>query len=375
MAYIGDMFIGGNSNENTIGIAWLMDKTSDLNETYESEHWEIEILKNSKYIVARTDLNLDYIVQKNEGLCKTNEFLDKLSVRKSNHYQIIKPTENYFMVYKEKQKLIFECKMTDRIKINTDFKIYSIDNNGNRIKKFEYLYPKWNSVFRFYRFSMLSTNKFDAYRNLFLSLENLLSIYKPKLEKESEIKWFRRALNFAYKEKIVGKSTSDRFVKDHYINIRCRLFHGKKDGFILPHSSDSFETINCVYDDLLMIWQKFVSKILDCNFINGGMTVDGISLICKSIYDKPVIKIDMNRNGSNEELITFNSTEILDDNKHYQSTIQGKLDVSLYTSKKCNRILVCNNDTLISELKINEGIDLSGVSIFKVSNTIEILNG
>lgn len=98
--------------------------------------------------------------------------------------------------------------------------------------------------FRFYRLSQASDDLFDAFRNMYLAFELLLSAKHPK-GKEKEIEWLRRSLTSAAPDlRLASLAPSghpapvDYIVQEIYTNARLPLFHAK-DGHTYFASSVS----------------------------------------------------------------------------------------------------------------------------------------
>ena len=100
----------------------------------------------------------------------------------------------------------------------------------------------WDESFRYYRLSQTTEDLYDAYRNLFLALESILSTIEPVQLRsngksyEPESVWLRRALTKAKGlvdiVRFVPSSVTDpidHLFKDLYESKRTALFHAKKN--------------------------------------------------------------------------------------------------------------------------------------------------
>jgi hypothetical protein len=122
------------------------------------------------------------------------------------------------------------------------FSLTATDINGVPLPPSPVPQPVWDESFRYYRLSQSTDDLFDAYRNLYLGLESLLSLIRPKMKREKEGDWLRAALSaanaFAPLSKYVPPGTSDAIsylVKDLYLDHRNSVFHSKRGGATLPH--------------------------------------------------------------------------------------------------------------------------------------------
>lgn len=105
--------------------------------------------------------------------------------------------------------------------------------------------PRHHIGFRFYRLAQVTDDLYDAYRNMYLAFEVLLSSRFPKNTGEWEGDWVKRGLEAASREVVikdlVPQGTSDvaQAVLDLiYQNARLRLFHAKEGKeFYAPQDS------------------------------------------------------------------------------------------------------------------------------------------
>lgn len=93
--------------------------------------------------------------------------------------------------------------------------------------------PTHHLAFRFYRLAQASDDLYDAYRNMYLAFESLLSSRYPK-GKEFEIVWLRNSLTSAGTDlelsSLVPAATADavgHFLEAVYEGARLPLFHAK----------------------------------------------------------------------------------------------------------------------------------------------------
>lgn len=114
---------------------------------------------------------------------------------------------------------------------------------------------------RFYRLSLVSDDLFDAYRNAYLCLENLVSEKCPrvqgsngKLEKENT--WLIRGLSILLP--FYSKEYITKFVNEIYNEGRNRIFHAKfNEMFYPPHGNEQehmqkrFESLSKMLFDLI----------------------------------------------------------------------------------------------------------------------------
>ncbi len=84
------------------------------------------------------------------------------------------------MVYQENSKLVFHYNMVTVLSLRGSTSINLVDKNEKDFIKELSQQSEWNTAFRYYRMSRLSKDRYEAYRNLYLSFENILSTISKK---------------------------------------------------------------------------------------------------------------------------------------------------------------------------------------------------
>lgn len=106
---------------------------------------------------------------------------------------------------------------------------------------------QWREGYRYFRLSQTADDLFDAYRNMYLSFESLLSSIVPprtrnrgsKVRPEPDLDWFKNAYGIIKSslDECVDQGASDpvrAFYDEQYTAYRCSLFHAKSGEAILP---------------------------------------------------------------------------------------------------------------------------------------------
>jgi len=115
------------------------------------------------------------------------------------------------------------------------------DSKGNVVTQPPEPDPEWHEAFRYFRLAQTTDDLFDAFRNLYLALEALLSTLAPQrlrpdgTPSEPEGQWFHRALEAAsrlldmhrYADKDQSEATVDELFEEIYRRTRTAVFHAK----------------------------------------------------------------------------------------------------------------------------------------------------
>lgn len=244
--------------------------------------WEIVCDPMSKMLVARTKASLsrDDIVP--EGFEALQQGLDLLSARFHNHLRLGKLT-NYISLFDDNGHRVVKVVGEFDFPMRVNLTIVCQDAHGNIIPQERRSEPQWHPSFRFYRFAETTDDPFDAYRNIFLALELLLSELVPKQKNERERPWLLRALGEASKRASLSgfapeghKEPNSYIVGTQYDAIRCRLFHAKAEAgdLALPHHEPSVFIVRQRYMELARLWRHLAAVFL--NLDSGGGVITNI---------------------------------------------------------------------------------------------------
>jgi hypothetical protein len=148
----------------------------------------------------------------------------------------------------------------------------------------------WHESFRYFRISQTTGDLFDAYRNLYLAVESLLSTVAPQhlnaagVPAEGDNKWLRRALTQVHPATVdlanyavAGAANPvDAVYDDLYAGTRTRLFHSKAGRpVLLPHTLSGRENVLASLERLGRLYVDLARAVLSLQRGSGVMTYAG----------------------------------------------------------------------------------------------------
>lgn len=283
MASINQIVLGGLGSTGPNGlpyrsaISYNLRQPSTLSLIDMVNGWEIEIQKDSTTIVARLEEPLSREAVVTTGMECIQRFLDLVSFERSIHIELAKVGDAHTVLYDQDAQYVLERYGTSDFSMEMEFTAVVCDKNGNEIPPPPQPPAVWLPALRFYRLSQSSSNLYEAYRNLWLGLETLLSALQPIVKKEKEGAWLRRALTY-----VAGKvdlfpflpsscsNVVDYLMDEQYVAMRCYLFHAKPDPSIGAPSIPSPEKTAFAYAELLRIWREIAQHLLGVRSQGGG---------------------------------------------------------------------------------------------------------
>jgi hypothetical protein len=156
----------------------------------------------------------------------------------------------------------------------------------------------WHPSHAYFRRSQLTNDLHEAYRNLFLAFEALLSEVYPWSLGLREATWLKNALEYVAEgygvdlSQFVGGSGGNpyrRFVKEQYRARRCALFHAKlSEGPALPGDIGTRDELAAATHRLGRLYVQFAQFITGAGFAGGGMTYVAFESMVKGLAGSPL---------------------------------------------------------------------------------------
>ena len=246
MAKLGQIPLIDRSSGKFAGAAFLLSRRSPLSYSISFDNGAIvELRSNNNYVVAR----LGFIARADDALQSGHEIiqhaLDHLSITGESSLTIRDSSDEYFIWWLENhQKIVLRAVSTTILNFEVfPAKAIVRDQHGNEIRSSLPILPRCHPAFRYFRLSQITDDLYDAYRNMYLAFELLLSSQYPK-GNEKEIDWLNRGLTASLTPlnltALLPPNTVDpiaTIIQKIYEDARLPLFHAKEGkGFFIPQS-------------------------------------------------------------------------------------------------------------------------------------------
>lgn len=266
------------------------------------------------------------------------------------------------------------------------------DANGHVVSPTPVI-PKHHIGFRFYRLSQISDDLYDAYRNMYLAFESMLSSRHPKT-KGLEIDWLRQALNAASSDlqlsNLVPVGTLDatgHLLAKIYDGARLPLFHAKdgKAYFAPVHSTANRQEVSAALATLTQIVIRMADKWFATRRLGGWINLELLASQNEILFadsgfvftDNPAFTLkdgldsDSIKNG-----IPFSGTFSEFFGGERRPNISGQLQVSGLASRgRLHAVYVVNKTTPLIGVSPDTTIDLSGLDVFEITIFLRQRNG
>ncbi|NMW23336.1 hypothetical protein HFP05_02660 [Rhodanobacter denitrificans] len=361
----------------------------------EIDGWIVESAVGKSTIVARST----QAIGRQEAIAVGTEciqrYLDLLSYERFKVSELAGIGGSHVLLYTQANRRVVEIMATDDLVLGVSVTGVVYDRDGNPKPTPAGPPPVWTPALRFYRLSQASSDLYEAYRNLWLGLEALLSAISAKRADEGERKWLRRVLAEIGARIDVrpllpdSRDLADYMLADQYERMRCYLFHAKpEDGMAAPTLPDP-EALALAYAKLIRIWRGIAHHLIGVR--QGGIGVvtnEGFRAMLSTLFSSGLVVVysDARAPAANEDtkINPGGKARIeLENSRHQDGAMPGLVSVSasLLIEGKDSLPEVwrfgCefgSEKTLFCAGRVEGGLGLSGVDQLDILQVLRLKN-
>jgi hypothetical protein len=217
--------------------------------------WSVEVKQGCPVVVARGHITSSYDDARAQAASTVERGLDILSIQSVANLVVNDLETRHFVWWVDGSTPVLRIASSVDHFINTDIELSDVAADGTITRRTPPPHPAWRESFRYFRLSQVTNDLFDAYRNLYLALESLLSFIAPQRVRntgeaaESERTWFLRALTEANKHvpltRFAPPGATDpgqALGREFYTDKRTAVFHAKAGRPVLLPRAASLST-------------------------------------------------------------------------------------------------------------------------------------
>lgn len=293
MATLAGVTIADNSSTFDSGVALLLQQEIQIDEVVPvGSDWEVEVRSGSPYVVARGGgkstgtSSVEIFANAYEA---TQSGLDLLSVTGKADLSIRDAMNESVVWWHEGGKQVLKVITTARMGFSLSAELEVRDASGNIKRQPPVPTPKYHECLRYFRLAQVTDDLFDAYRNLWLSFELLLSSQYPKQGRERD--WLEDALtkvhnslNLTNGYQPSGQDVVAEIIDDLYTNARLPLFHATANRAVfVPQNLSDRETVGEALKKLTRLLLFLIENWLHASRPSGGISYYGFDTAIKDV--------------------------------------------------------------------------------------------
>lgn len=269
----------GDDGRFASGASFALSATSKANAVIELAGAEVELVAGQKDAVVRLEDAYDASDLYSRAYEVVQAGLDMASILGKVDAAIADAEDEHVLWWTEPDGPVVRVVSTVSLAAGAgSVAVVAHDADGNVIPPTP-VHPRHSVGFRYFRLAQVTEDLFDAYRNMYLAFEALLSSKYPKTGR-GERKWLREALDDARKSiqiaDLVGEDSADPvgdLLAQIYTDARLPLFHAK-DGeeFYVPHDSvESRDVVSRALSVLTKVVLRMAAVWFDARRMGGGI--------------------------------------------------------------------------------------------------------
>ena len=394
MATLASVQIADRDSSFDSGAAYLLAQKCDVTNIITiSTNREVEIRKGNPYIVARVKDAANPTNAFNVAYETVQQALDLLSVQGKTHLSTRNASDEYLTWWREPTGQVLRVVSVINLPMTTNMpNVVVTDKEGNVIPQLSPPDIIYHESFRYFRLAQVTDNLFDAFRNMYLAFELILEHITPRENYEKEGKWIKRALkevdNQIQLTKVYRPTTSnvvDDIYKQIYIDIRCAIFHSKKNERLIPQNLSDRRKVGKGLMKLSRLVLLIAEKWFHARHPKGGITYAGFNMMTKPLLDNSIILVSdsddpLDRAETLEgntfrnavEMKTNSAPELSEPGLNF---MLGTIDAAdLQSLKKIARFGVKQNNDLIMVATIDAEMKYDGIDRLEAQLGIQLRN-
>ena len=297
MAALDGMLILDGSGIPLSGGAFLLDREAPVSQRKVVDgDWTAEVREGAKYVLTRGGDETNYEDARDQALSAAQRGLDLLCISGAAELSIVGVEDEHITWWREQNRVVLRVTSVATISARVGAKVTVTDSLGNVRPDPHRPEAVWHESFRFFRLAQVTDDLFNAFRNLYLALESVLSSIAPITKGEREGDWFKRALGEAHKlvdlSPFAPPGAADPLspiYDDLYVKTRNAVFHAKSTrSHLLPHEWPERAAVVSSLGRLSSFYLKLVDAHLQLKRPSGGFFASGFKLMTQHL-DKSVV--------------------------------------------------------------------------------------
>jgi hypothetical protein len=279
------------------GGALLLDEAAPADAVADAgDGWTVEVRAGSRCVVARCkDIHPAESVYELAANAAQRS-LDLFSVRNVGNLHILHAEDEHLLWWAENGRRIIRVFGVATLKMDVPpVRVRVTDASGRERPTPPEPEVAWDPSFRYFRLAQVSDEVFDAFRNLYLALESILSGWRPPNQGEREFDWLLRALREAETDGLNlvpfapdgSTDPAEDIRAELYGDVRTATFHAKSGRTtLLPLDAVDRGRVLDALSRLARLYLALAQHILGQRRPEGGVALGGFELSVGRVVDQ-----------------------------------------------------------------------------------------
>jgi hypothetical protein len=255
--------------------------------------WEVDIAAGTQTILAYGPNATGYEDARDLGLEAAQQGLDVLSISGTAALNVLNMEGSHFAWWPNGSDVVLRLVGLSDWNVGVSATA-SVTNAAGQTTATPQPPVVWHPSFRYFRLSQTTTDLLDAYRNLYLGVESVLSTIVPvgvqsNGRPERESTWLRRGLRTVHAVSSLagyappGSTDPPKDIyQDVYANNRTAIFHAKQGRTtLLPHGAWDRNAVQASFERLTRLYLDLVNMAFGVRRGGGVMTYNGFEMLMR----------------------------------------------------------------------------------------------
>lgn len=286
MGKLGGITVADGTSQYQSGVALHLNQKASEDEIIQIDSdWEVELEAGNPYAVSRGTLNLSSETVLGPAQEAIQKALDILSIQGDADYYCKDIDSERIIWWRNGADQHIRVISISGLGVSTSATVTALDSEGNEITQQQPPTQRHESE-RYFRLAQITEDLFDAYRNMYLSFEMILSDRTPPNPGERETDWLKRALTDAHNQIGIGKfapnqsNVVDSIHQQQYLDTRVEIFHAKQNrSRLMPHDADDRKQVQEALENLAPLVTTLMKNTIQINRHTGVITYSGFDHI------------------------------------------------------------------------------------------------
>jgi hypothetical protein len=281
MARLGDIVLYTQGSAQKCGAVFTLTVAAGTSAALALPGFDVEVAKGQRDVVVRFDGVSTAADAFRRGHQLAQQGLDMLSLLGRCDVAIQDAESEHSVWWLEREGVVVRHVSTSYLRLEVGpLVVATRDTDGSEIAPSR-PQARYHIAFRYFRLAQTTDDLYDAYRNMYLAFEALLSFKYPKRRGEKEVEWLRRGLagiqSTVGMHSLVAHSGGTDMVEtvlsSIYKDARLPLFHAKEgEAFFPPQDSvDDRQIISVALTALTQIVLRLAEAWFDVRRVGGGV--------------------------------------------------------------------------------------------------------
>ena len=401
-ATLGTIPLVTEQDSAVCGAAFALISPAKANLKLPVQSAEIEIRQGQRDVVVRFRGAKDASDAFHEGHLLAQQGLDLASILGDLDTIIQDAEDEHVLWWTEPTGLVVRLVSTVTMQMGVGRVTVQVKDSGGNIVPPAPIHPRHHFGFRYYRLAQATDDLYDAYRNMYLAFEALLSNPYPKMKKgqanrknnERERDWLERGLkaadaNLLLKNIVPNAPDAVKAILGIiYDDARLPLFHAKKgEKVYTPHDSPSDrKVVSEALKILTQIVLRMAEKWFDARRVGGavmlGWVYESVSKLLEegkmlaSEDDSPADPAENNLEHPRLKRALNLSTRVATElRRGSEPAVFGHIsNAELHTLSVLRRVDIVTATKPLIMLKLESELTLGGIARLEVLMHVRALN-